>query len=903
MRRRSRAGGEPAKAQRRKTGARKSRITPKAVRPRSSSAAREETEVERLTRELNEALEQQTAMSEVLRVISQSKFELQSVLQSVAETAARLCRSDGAVIFQLEGGIYRFAAGYSLAPAFLKIERQTLISPGPGTVVGRAAMTRRVARIDDALADPLYEKKEDAKVEGNRSMIGVPVLRDGEPVVVIGLGRRRFDPFGKREIELATTFAAQALIAIENARLVSDLRDSLQQQTATADVLKVISRSIFDLQTVLDTLVESAARLCNAERTLIYRPKDGSFHHAASYGYPKEFREFMSKSPLQPGRGSVVGRTALEKTVIQVTDTLADPEFTFVRPPNLRPSRTLLGVPLIREGTLIGVMGLARPEVKPFNAKEIELATTFADQAVIAIENTRLFEAEQQRTRELSKSLEQQTATSEVLQVISRSTFDLQKVLNTLVESAARLCEADMAIVHRLEGSISEPVATYGITPDLHEQLKMKKFEPGRATVAGRVLLERRAVHVHDVRSDPEYPMSPEAKMSGVRTALGVPLQRESTPIGMFVVLRRKVQPFTERQIELLSTFADQAVIAIENTRLFEAEQQRTRELAESLEQQTATSKVLDVISRSAFDLRAVFDAVIESSVRLCGADRAFIMRFDGELLRMVVTFNASEEHRKFAEQHPIRPGRHSAVARAALERRTVHIPDVMADPEYTYGIKDVDVVRTVLAVPILKGDDLLGVMLIYHVEVRPFTDKQIALVETFADQAAIAIENVRLLDELRQRTDELGRSVGELRALGEVSQAVNSTLDLETVLSTIVAKAVQLSGTEAGAIYVFDEVQREFHLRATYGMDQELIDTLARQRIGLDETTVAQALAQREPVQIADLSSDHPRPIRNHSARRFSRSVGSAAAARRGDRGPAGSSPSHARRLPAEHR
>ena len=270
----------------------------------------------------------------------------------------------------------------------------------------------------------------------------------------------------------------------------------------------------------------------------------------------------------------------------------------------------------------------------------------------------------------------------------------------------------------------------------------------------------------------------------------------------------------------------------------------------------------------------------------------------------MVATFNVAPEFRKWVEQNPIRPGRQSATARAALERRTIHIPDVLADPEYTYGAKNVEPYRTILGVPMLKGDDLLGVIMIYRLEVKPFTDKQIELVETFADQAVIAIENVRLLDELRQRTDELGRSVDELRALGEVSQAVNSTLDLETVLSTIVAKAVQLSGTEAGAIYVFDEVQREFHLRATYGMDQELIDALTRQRIGLDETTVAQALAQREPVQIADLTAATILgPVRNHPACRFSRSVGSAAAARRGDRRPTGSSPPHARRLPTEHR
>jgi signal transduction histidine kinase len=313
-----------------------------------------------------------------------------------------------------------------------------------------------------------------------------------------------------------------------------------------------------------------------------------------------------------------------------------------------------------------------------------------------------------------------------------------------------------------------------------------------------------------------------------------------------------------------VTNFANQAVIAIENTRLLNELQQRTADLTESLEQQTATSKVLDVISRSAFDLQAVFETVAESSVRLCGADRAFFYRFDGGLLQMAVVYNASQELTEFLRQNPIRPGRNSAAGRAALERRTIHIPDVLADPEYTFRAKEVEAIRTVLAVPILKGEELLGVMIIFHLEgVRPFTENQIALVETFADQAAIAIENVRLLDALRHRTDELGRSVGELQALGEVSQAVNSTLDLETVLSTIVGKAAQLSGTETGAIYGFDEQACEFRLRATYGMDQALIDALAQRHIGLEDPNVAPAFAQREPIQVADLR-DEPASILN---------------------------------------
>jgi two-component system, NtrC family, sensor kinase len=270
--------------------------------------------------------------------------------------------------------------------------------------------------------------------------------------------------------------------------LLNELRQSLQQQTATADVLKVISRSAFDLQSVLDTLVESAARLCEAETAAISRQSGEHHQQVASYGYSPELNEFMARNPIPQGRGSITGRTLLEGRAVQIPDVQIDPEYELKEAAKLGGLHTMLGIPLLREGNPIGVMVLSRTSVRPFTDKQIELIETFADQAVIAIENVRLFEAEQQRARELSESLEQQTATSEVLQVISRSTFDLHKVLDTLVESAARLCEADMAIVHRLEGSISEPVATYGITPDLHEQLKMKKFEPGRATVAGRVI-------------------------------------------------------------------------------------------------------------------------------------------------------------------------------------------------------------------------------------------------------------------------------------------------------------------------------------------------------------------------------------------------------------------------------
>src|SRR5450759_2466129 len=444
----------------------------------------------------------------------------------------------------------------------------------------------------------------------------------------------------------------------------------------------------------------------------IWRPKDSTYRLTASYGVTARYKEylenkeFLNTIAIEPGRDTMVGRVLLEKKTVHMHDIQADPDYKLSGLIALGGYRTMLGVPLLRQGQPIGVLVLVQSTVRPFTDKQIELATTFADQAVIAIENVRLFDEVQARTRDLTESLQQQTATADVLKVISRSTFDLPTVLQTLVESATRLCAANRGVVFQRDGDLFRFGSSYGFSPEAEQYALEHPLQAGRDSVIGRAALEGKTIHIPDVLADPEYKATGYQKAFGYRTNLGVPLLREGTTVGVFALTRDEVNPFTEKQIELATTFADQAVIAIENVRLFDEVQVRTRDLTESLQQQTATADVLKVISRSTFDLQTVLDTLIESAARLCDADQGTITRqVDGTFYR-AATHGFSTEFTEQVRNLPVQFDRGSASGRALVEGKIIHIPDVQADPDYTFDqALKLGGFRTALGVPMLREE------------------------------------------------------------------------------------------------------------------------------------------------------------------------------------------------------
>ena len=834
MQRRSESG-QPGKVQR--TTRRKATKA-----PITHVSADSTEQLDRLKRERDEALEQLAATSEVLRVISNSPGDLKPVFQAMLEQATRVCDAKFGILFRYEGGLFHPAASLDVPPAFADfMAKQGAFAPQPGQLFGRLCQLQTVIHVVDRATDP--NPSPSVRYGGARSSIAVPMLQENELVGAFFIYRTEVRPFADKQIELVKNFAAQAVIAIENTRLLNELRqrtddlsEALEQQTATSEVLKVISSTPGELKPVFDAMLANATRICAATFGNLVLIHDDIPKVVAMHGAPRAFQELRRDDP-RVQHGSPVWEVIKNKSMIHVPDIAAIERYAGAAIATHAGARTFLGVPMLKGANLVGTISIYRQEVRPFTEKQIELVKNFAAQAVIAIENARLLTELRQRTDDLSESLEQQTATSEVLKVISSSPGELEPVFNAMLANATRICEATFGNLFLREGStVFCAVAVHSKESyvDFWRRDPIVDLRQNPGVPLDRVTNTKQVVHVPDLRTDPSYVgkdtrIVPLVEDAGARTFVMVPMLKEGEIVGTIAMYRQEVRPFTEKQIELLTNFAAQAVIAIENTRLLNELRQRTDDLSESLEQQTATSEVLQVISSSPGELEPVFDAMLQNAVRICSAKLGHLWLREGDALRAVALHGAPQEYVEERRKNPlIRPAPATTLGRVLATKQPVQVADVMNEPQYfdvpsgytSPHATKLTGARTILSVPMLKDDEAIGAITIYRQQVKPFTEKEIDLVKNFAAQAVIAIENTRLLKELHE-------SLERQTATSEVLQAIaRSPGELDPVFQAMLENGIHICEAEYGVMFRYE--YGAFH-PAAINAPQELVEFISQ--------------------------------------------------------------------------
>src|SRR5262245_47180196 len=763
---------------------------------------------------------------------------LEPVLVPIARTAARLCDARNALIYLVNGSELRLAAKFgSLRDARAIGHKITLSRGGPG---GRAVLERRTVHVGDlavAARTRFPDTKTWQRATGWRTVLATPLLRHDVAIGAILILRTKVQRFTPKQVALLRTFAEQAAVAIENTRLSGelqtrnhDLAEALEQQTATADILRIISTSPTNLAPVLNTVIASAARFCGAYDASMFR-LDGENLRADAHHGPV----------LLPGgflvpvvRGTVAGRSVIERRAVSVADLQVETEEFPEGSALARQTgqRATLSAPLLREGAPIGTILLRRAEAVPFTDKQIALLQTFADQAVIAIENVRLFKELEARNLELTESLARQTATGEVLRAISRAQTDAQPVFEIIAASAFRLCGAAYGSVQLYDGELMRMAALENVNPEGVEAIRrVFPMRPDEGTAPGRAILTRSVVQIPDVLADSAYQLKGELRTMGFRSLLGVPMLRDGEPIGTIVVGRAEPGLFPATHVELLQVFADQAVIAIENVRLFTELGARNSDLTDSLARQTATSEVLRVISRAQTDIQPVFDTILTSSIQLCGGIHGVVVQYDGELMRLVAEQGfPAESVGELQRRFPRRPDRQILGGRAIVERRVVYIPDLESDPTAppeSVAIARAGGYRGLLAVPMMRGEEPIGAIVLSRGQAA-FTDKQIELVKTFADQGVIAIENVRLFKELEARNAELTETLAQQTATGDVLRAISrAQTDAQPVFDIIAASALRLCGAGHSQVQLYQG--GVMHLAALNNVNRESGDAIRR--------------------------------------------------------------------------